>query len=609
MFRYIGFSWTTADEGQALVAQKLDHALRMLTGWDVAFKQSGHRVYTTGSVQGVNGIYTLTSNQGVILGRLFRRRDPMPPDVHDVELTEPEMDQIVHSDGRALIEHYWGRYVAFLPSWTGEGRVLRDPTGTLPCYRFEVQGVVIVMSWLEDLLLPLGIPTPAVNWDAVAAHMFFGRLSGRETALAGVAQVLPGELTPLASGGSTPMVLWNAVDMARGAAMNDADFAARMLRETTVNCVQSWASCYRSIVLRLSGGVDSAILLGSLCPGVAPQRVVCLNYYSAGSDSDERQYARLAAQQAGTTLVERGHDAEFCLEEVLNVARTPVPPSYVGGMGASRSDAEVAAAHRAGAVFTGAGGDQLFFEFRCAWPAADYLKVRGLDAGFLDAVLDAAHLGRVSFWHALKRALVDRSHRGNPAAGAGRFLTLMSQGARDVAAATAQRFIHPAWLAAADLPIGKFHQLGALICPPDYYNPLLREASAERVHPLLSQPLLELCLATPTYILTEGGQGRALARRAFAGDMPPEIAGRRSKGGIEQYVTMVLRRNLPFARELLLDGHLVKQGLLDAARVDAALSGRPSTVAYVTEIHNCIAIEAWLRRVTEPSGSACPLES
>jgi asparagine synthase (glutamine-hydrolysing) len=557
----------------------------------------------TGNARGVNDAYPLPANQGVVLGRLFRRGGSTSNRHGDLDLTELEAQRIVSTDGRTLVEKFWGRYVAFLPSWTGEARVLRDPTGTLPCYRVEIQGVTLVLSWLEDLLSLLDFPAPPVDWDAVAAHMVLGQLSGRETLLAGVTQVLAGELTPMTAGGVSPSRLWSAADCARSPSSAGPAEAARQLRGAVADCVQSWASCYESIVLRLSGGVDSAILLGHLATDTTAAEVICLNYHLPGTDSDERAYARLAAKRYDATLVERAIDDGFRLEDVLDVARTPAPANYLGFMGTSRIDAEVVASHHAGAVFNGAGGDQLFFEVRCTWPAADFLKLRGVNRGFLEASLDAAHLGNVSFWKALHQAVIDRSFRGNPVDGAGRYLTLMPLEAMDGALKTAQRFIHPCWLAAHDLPIGKFNQLGMVITPFEYYNPYLREASPERVQPLMSQPLLELCLATPTYVLTHGGRGRGLARHAFADRIPPQIAARRSKGGTANYIATVLQRNLPFARETLLDGLLVKHGLLDRQRVEAALAGRPSSkAAYVTEIHACIATEAWLRRATATTG-------
>lgn len=138
----------------------------------------------------------------------------------------------------------------------------------------------------------------------------------------------------------------------------------------------------------------------------------------------------------------------------------------------------------------------------------------------------------------------------------------------------------------------------SLSCPFEYYNPYAPATSPELVHPLMSQPLLELSLQLPTYVLTRGGYGRALARAAFADRIPAEIASRRSKGGTEQHAASVLNQSLPLVRNLLLDGELVRRGLLDRQRVESTLAGRPSTNgAYVTEVHSCFAVEAWLTRV------------
>ena len=603
MFRYIGFSWNSSATELPALAQRLEQAL-CGHGWRGVLVTAGLRVYVTGQVPRVNGAYVLPANQGVILGRLFRRSAPVPEPV-DVDLSHAESRRIVQSDGRALIDLFWGRYVAFLPSSAGQPRVLRDPTGTLPCYRLELHGVNIVLSWLEDLPSLIDIGMPSVDWQAVGAHMVLGTVSGRATLLGGVTQLLAGEMTPMSSDDGPPERLWSAADCARRASSRATPDAAALLREAVARCVRSWAACYGRIVLRLSGGVDSAILLGNLAAEANAGDVVCLNYYAAGTDSDERRYARRAAQRVNATLIERTVDDGFRLEDVLQASRTPLPANYLGFMASSRTDAQVARLHQAGAVFNGAGGDQLFFEVQCTWPAADYLRDHGFNPGLLEAALDAAHLGNVSFWKALGEAVTSRSFRGNPLDGAGRHLTLMHPDAMAAALATAPRFIHPGWLDAQDLPIGKFHQLGMLITPFEYYDHYLRDAAPERVQPLMSQPLLELCLATPTYVLTKGGRGRALARHAFAGLLPPEIAARRSKGGAADYIEAVLQRNLPFARGMLLEGQLARHRLLDRRRVEAALAGRlASRTTYVTEIHACIATEAWLQIAT--SARAAP---
>ena len=66
---------------------------------------------------------------------------------------------------------------------------------------------------------------------------------------------------------------------------------------------------------------------------------------------------------------------------------------------------------------------------------------------------------------------------------------------------------------------------------------------------------------------------------------------------MSEVVKSLLLDNLDFARSMLLDGELVRRGLILRHKAEAALSGRPSSVASnVMEIHDLIAIEAWTRR-------------
>jgi asparagine synthase (glutamine-hydrolysing) len=600
MFRYIARAWDDTVPAHASAAGRLGMELRSLAHWTPAFLRPGLQVCVRDARPGINGPYVLAADHGVVLGKLFRRRDLHRPSATDLTLTDDEADRIVRDNGRTLVNDFWGRYVAFMRGPTGTTRVLRDPSGTLPCYLCRHAGVWIVFSWLEDVLQGLPrVPPPRLNWDGVAGHLVFGELAGRETALEGVTQILPGEVVELATRSEHHERLWSAVDFARRGSNTDLDTSTNRLRDTVRGCARSWASCHEQILLRLSGGVDSSILLSCLAHGSTTADVTCLNLHSPGSDSDERRYARLAAARAGRELVERERDPALRLEAFLNVARTPTPGNYVGRMSAS-VDAQLAAERKATALFTGSGGDQLLFEIPRWWPAADYLRCRGLDRGFVSAAMDAARLGKVSVWTTIASAFAERLHPTVPWLEVHKDLPLLGPAAAGMAVdmtVLARRFIHPDLQRATDLPLAKATQTYYLLYPTPYYDPFHVEGALETVNPLLSQPLLELCLQLPTWVLTHGGRGRGLARRAFATDLPKEIATRRSKGGIEEHIKTVLARNIDFARSMLLDGELVRRGLLDRTRVEVALSGRPTTLpSNIGQLHVYVGIEAWLSR-------------
>lgn len=88
------------------------------------------------------------------------------------------------------------------------------------------------------------------------------------------------------------------------------------------------------------------------------------------------------------------------------------------------------------------------------------------------------------------------------------------------------------------------------------------------VIPLISQPLLELALSIPTYTLVTGGRDRGLARRAFSNDLPQELLARRTKSSSSNLLFEAYCRNKSLAREILLNGLLVREGLLQRDKVE-----------------------------------------
>ncbi len=593
MFRYIAIIWDAAQPDRGALAEHLGKGWLTREHWTPVLLRPGLQVFTTGTQPGINEAHTLPGGQGVVLGKLFRRSDLALTPARHAPITAKEGSSILESGSRILVDDYWGRYVAFTQTASGTVTVLRDPSGTLPCFFTQNEGVTVTFSWLGDALELLGEHAPRrVNWDALLVLLQRGSLTGRNTALDGLLQVLPGERLDFHDGSST--LLWNPISIARSPAPHTAEEATKVMKQHVQACARSWASCYDTVLLRLSGGVDSSILLSCLMPEATSADVIGINYHSVGSDSDERHYARLAAARAGRDLIERERDAGFRIDRIQTIARMPEPVHYIGWMNAA-TDAALARAYGAPALFTGAGGDSLFYEFPRWWPAADYLRIRGLDTGFIAAAMDAARLGKTSVWRTMALAFKERLRPSlSESASMGQAALL----APDLASSTdPHRFAHPALCKPAELPIGKYMQTIALMQPLGYYDPFEQAGAPELVNPLLSQPLVELCLRWPTYLLAQGGRGRALARRAYAKDLPPQIVNRRSKGGLEEHVRAVLLSNIDFVRETLLEGQLAARRIIDRPRLEALLSGRPTALAGSnSQIHALVATEAWISR-------------
>jgi asparagine synthase (glutamine-hydrolysing) len=130
-----------------------------------------------------------------------------------------------------------------------------------------------------------------------------------------------------------------------------------------------------------------------------------------------------------------------------------------------------------------------------------------------------------------------------------------------------------------------------------FYSPFASD-DPDYVCPLLSQPLMEVCLRIPVYLHTVAGWDRALERRAFSDALPAGITLRRRKGAINAEMSAILQANLPFVRELMLDGLLVRQGLLDRRKVEQALArGNVRMSPAAGEVlGDHLSVEAWLQR-------------
>ena len=71
------------------------------------------------------------------------------------------------------------------------------------------------------------------------------------------------------------------------------------MRATVRSCTQSLSAGHASLLHRLSGGLDSSIVAGCLGRASSPPRIACYTYFNPHGRSDERPWARLAAEHAG----------------------------------------------------------------------------------------------------------------------------------------------------------------------------------------------------------------------------------------------------------------------------------------------------------------------
>jgi asparagine synthase (glutamine-hydrolysing) len=612
MYRYFVLIWNPRDSQAASSARTLcDRMVSLPLGWARIFEAQGICAFHAGLEEGASKTFLLDHGAGAVFGRIFNSNLETTAAAVRVDLDAAETAKIVQTGGRRLVERYWGRYVALIQdAATGEVWILRDPTGAMPCLTTVHQGVNLVFSDLEDCVA-LGVRQFTVNWRYIRGLLAYSAYQSRETALREVSEVQFGERLRFSGNSVHRSLEWNPLAIAQTNPIQDPQAAVAELRRTTRACIHAWASCYPDIVHNLSGGLDSSIVLSCLKDAPSHPNVTCLHYFGTGPDEDERRYARLMANLVRVELIEHQLDLrEARLEELLKLRRSARPWFYMYELEHGRFESQLAAEREAKTLFSGAGGDGVFFQARAELAVTDYLFDHGVGRDLLRVAVDAARISRKSVWPMLlsavrARAIPGRWHPLRMSVSPPR--TIVSQ---DVlrAAGRDPKLIHP-WLANRSLrtvPPGILWHVLSVAAAPAYYSSFDRGPNPERTMPLMSQPLIELCLRTPTYVLIKNGMDRATARRAFATDLPPEIVKRRAKGRIDQHVRNVMDNNLDFVRDTLLSGRLVKEGLLDRRNLELYLTRErsPADFQYAEILQEHLCIEAWLARWLDDSAPA-----
>ncbi len=602
MDHFVALTYDPRDGAARAAASQIAVRVRQMQTWTQVVELPDVLMFRSGAVKGSARTYVLPGNAGVVLGRLFRGNSQAMRAVELESIDAHSAAQMVSTEGQYLVEHFWGYYVAILRVCGRLAfKVVRDCSGKLPCFRLLHEGVNLFLS--DPGLAPrLGLPAVAIDWHYLASFLLFDDMRVRRTGLRGVTEILPGESLMVCGDIARPAVLWDPARISTCDVVDNFDDACSALYNVTSQCIGAWALIHQDILLNLSGGFDSAVVLGCLRKSSALSSVTCLNRYTHEYSEDERRYARLAAERADVRLIELEWSAGGIRldERLLDAPRMARPSLDILTFAEVSLRNELAQSLSITAVWTGQGGDHLFLRRPTSLIAADYVHRHGLRAGLRASLADATRIAEESYWSVLRSTVATLMNRRRWLPSNAR-PTGTSFARPDALPAGTEGFILHPWLSELrEVPPGKIEQIRDLADVVNQWSVFAAIESAQEHHPLLSQPLIETCLRIPTYLLLKGGRERSLARATFAEVVPREILERESKGSTKAYTTAALRKGMPFVRELLLDGLLMREGVLDRTAVEPyVLHGRPLHASQFYPMLACIAAEVWTRAWTD----------
>lgn len=549
-------------------------------GMTVTYEAGGNVLMTNGP-----GDVLSLPEGGLVVGKLFHRYgypqqvETMPADTGA---------RIVASGGQDLIERFWGSYVAVISTPDGATRVIRDPSSGLPCYFCSFDGGVAFASD-GPILSDAGLVQPSVDWEAVGRSLYLDHLPPQQTAIAGISQVLGGYSVAVHDRVLTTSRHWSPWDHIAPMNSRDGATTGELLDRVVCMTMKAWSSCFARPIVGMSGGLDSSIVTAGLARAGAS--LGCVTLTTEDPLGDERRYAQQVCEAVGAPLIAlpfREAGIDFGISVAAGV---PVPCGKTHEQSFNGAVREAALQLGGDAFFVGAGGDNVFYLTHSARPLVDRYDIEGLSRGTLSTLRDLAEITGASLWQVAAEARRLRRSRETRISWNVASLYL----ARDfVEAQAAMPIDHPWLVPPGNVPMGKLSQVKLLLRAMNHLEHRDKALSAPMISPLLSQPIVEFCLAVPSWETTEGGVDRAVARRAFASSLPAKIIGRGGKGSPEGFVARLIEVRSREIEERLLEGMLAQHRLIDRAALEATLRNRPKIGATdCARLMSLLDTEAW----------------
>ena len=525
------------------------------------------------------GAIVLTGDRTAIVGRLWTS------DLRQLGLPDQELERAAAADDLGLLSaRYWGNLVLFTTDSEGRPRVYRDPSNSVGAFHCPLDGADLFFSDAE-FARDLGFFTDAPPDLRFAVHWLqFPFLKTERAGLERTSEVLAGTWRCSTPGGWVTKLGWNPQDhCSADTTITDRAFAVRRLRETALRTVPQQLRPERAH-LQLSGGLDSSII--GACLHAAGKRFAAVHFATSSPDGDERRFASDAAGSCGVELATILEDE---LEPAFDVAvaRSVLPGANPVLAPIERAILDKALADDAALLVDGGGGDNLFCYLATAAPVLDALWYgpRGAARSAVAAVADVTHS---TWWEVAKAAArlqlraLARSRRWREDRSYIRGEVLLDQPDS-----------HP-WLRAGPLPQGKREHLETIVQIQHFFDRRI-DWALPVLHPLMAQPLLELCLAIPSWMWIEGGRDRAVARDAFRDLVPKSVLSRRMKGSLQGFIRRSFERARPALRELLLEGELQRSGILERKAVEAVFADGWDSDAPQLRLSEMASVELWMR--------------
>jgi len=491
----------------------------------------------------------------------------------------PVIPHLYEEYGPAFVERLEGMFAIAL--WdVKEQRLLlaRDRLGKKPLVWTRLDDGALAFASEVKSLLTLPSLRREPDLAALDAYLALQYVPGERTGLRGIERLAPASILVADANGERVERYWEPQPHVEQ--LTDELWLERV-RDDVTAAVRARLASDVPLGALLSGGIDSAVVVALMASAThEPVRTFTVGF--ADARYDERAFARAVAQRYGTQHEEivLEPDAAATLPRLAEAFDEPL-----GDEAALPLYLICEAARNAVTVgLVGDGGDESFagYERYAATALAELVPRPVASAG-------ASMLRRLPAGRRERRSPVFRAARFLEAAAVprgeryGRLMQVFSLGERS-----------DLWSREAKDEIGTLTSAGFLLGSPqaegttglqlldlETYLPgdlLPKSDIASMAHslelrsPLLDRRVVELGLSLPDSLKQEGRTGKVALRRAFAPELPHEIAAR-GKSGFGLPLAEWFRGDLqPLARDLLLDERARARGWFRPEAVERLLA-------------------------------------
>lgn len=538
--------------------------------------------------QEIDPIIPFDHGNGALVGKLFTKDTYEKINHFDVKLTNEILEK------PALINtKYWGRYSGVLYDKVHQKITLvKDPLGLNTMFYTQLADGIIFASDMA-LIYDCLENKPEINWNYFADYLIGSQFAPVHTPFTGISELAGGMgLHYCLDGKAQTELLWDLQSITSKHITDETEFENQLL-DTLKACTKAWVAESKSVCVELSGGTDSSAVMILLSEVLRPdQKLIAVNYIdSKEPSSNEIEYAREIADLCNATLYFTDWHGASPLGLVEADFRPNRPSTFSLFKQMNQKLQNILDTQQCTTILNGQGGDHVFLAPPPEHSLADYWLQKGV-RGSLPILQELSGIYRMPYssllWKNIKACA--RYYTGKEMAQAGHS---ESHSKAVVQKQTKQpHYLHPF---TKKFLQGKKEQIQGLSHAILFAERQQKTPTISYCHPLLSLPVVELALQIPTYQSFKDGYDRIFFRNAVSKIKKPKAMWRRIKGQTTSTMINSLAANANEIEKLLMNGSLIKSGLIDTQWLTDALTQiRHGKVDNAWPIVNFITAQQWL---------------